>query len=33
MKVTTLMENTACADQYAAAHGLSLFSSGSVVKV
>jgi hypothetical protein len=28
-----LMEDTACADQYAAAHGLSLFSSGSVVKV
>ena len=28
-----LMEDTACVDQYAAAHGLSLFSSGSVVKV
>lgn len=25
MKVTTLMENTACTDQYAAEHGLSLF--------
>ena len=25
MKVTTLMENTACAEQYAAEHGLSLF--------
>ena len=28
-----LMEDTACANQYAAAHGLSLFSSDSVVKV
>ena len=25
MKITTLMENTACADRYAAEHGLSLF--------
>ena len=25
MKVTTLMENTACAERYAAEHGLSLF--------
>ena len=28
-----LMEDTACVDQYAAAHGLNLFSSDSVVKV
>ena len=28
-----LMEDTACVDQYAAAHELSLFSSDSVVKV
>ena len=25
MKVTTLMENTACTERYAAEHGLSLF--------
>lgn len=25
MKITTLMENTACAECYAAEHGLSLF--------
>ena len=33
MKITTLMENTACADGYAAEHGLSLFIETKTKKI